>query len=879
MSEPRGLRHRIGSELSGIIRGHVLVLTSVLVVCALLLGYHLLRAHMAQQHVLISHKLGSELANAAYEMQVLATASLVGGALREGGRAHADLESLVTRLNANPVRHFMLLDERGHVFVAPGQDRGRLALGSAVLQQALASGAQAQALVATAEGTPLLVLMQPVQSAGERRALGFVVASIDAGALLRPIGMQRLAVSLSIGDAPLSPTPPRGLWLRDESSETLSSGDMNIAFRVLLVQPVLPVLVGGLLVACMAWLFGLWVLRRVRAWAWRFSGGMTARLEEVVVLCQKLLAGQGESAPPAWTPADEIDRVVHSLSQMMRTQRQLMDELATTSLVFETAADGIVVMDAQGLITRVNPALLRMSGFDRHEVQGRPSAWLYRMADRQGSGSTIARALERTERWSGEGLLARRSGSALAVSISVSRLPAGQGPPKGHVAVITDVSRLKAAEGRLRELAYRDALTRLPNLRAMTEQVRHRLRGDDSSFLLLFLDLDHLKAVNDTYGHEAGDWMIRGMAEHLQRQLPPGHLLCRRSGDEFLALVDADPAQPRDHWEPLLRRLTRATLSLPAGPLGVTATLGVVRYPQDAGNWHELQLYADVAMTAAKQQQRGSLAWYDSHLGQQVLRQRQIYKRLAQAVEQQIIEVHYQPVVDMVSGQVLAFEALARWRDPVLGEVRSHEFMAVAEQTELLHRLTAQLLSLILRDKQRLQQRFAGVVMAFNAPLSLFQDAWLVKFLAELAADDPQLLSCLQVELTEADVTSSLEQLQNPLQVLADMGVRLAIDDFGRGASSLSRLALYPVSCLKIDPSFVARLGQDRSWRIVEMIVHMARVLEIDVTAEGVHTERQREMLMRMGCRRGQGGLYAPALPLELALRLPDRLPMAPTAG
>ncbi len=868
----QSLRHRISTELIRLIRGYVMVISALLALLALLTVYFFKLNQLTHQQQLVTTKISTELANVAHEMQSLATSSLVWTGLTDSFGRDSYLAPLLSRFNRGNLRHFLILDYRGRVFLAPDLPRAESVIASPSVIQAVGRGDDGYGMVLSAEGAPTFVLVQRVMSPASPAPVGFIVGTLDANALTRELGLEDALVSFGIGDSQMLPPLATGLLMRERVSTVVSPGDLNIALNISLAHPVFKWIAGGFFIVLAVFLVGDLTLRRVVAWAQSFSASTVGRLDELVHYCQRVLAGSNPSQPALQGPRDEITQVVETLSAMLLQQRQVTDELRTTSLVFSTAAEGIIVTDRQGQVVDINPALLRMTGFSREEIIGQLAGTLYRESDLTAQAQEITDALKSQGRWSGETTFVHRDGRSIPSSVSVSRIRDDEGRSMGHVAVITDISRIKEAENKLRDLAYRDPLTGLPNFRMMAELVQQRLATTQAPFALLFVDLDHLKAVNDGYDHEAGDRMICGMAEHLQRGLPSGHLLCRRSGDEFIALIDLGDGADATSWQPLVERLTRTSVQLPSGELTVSATIGVARFPQDAQTWLELQVCADVAMNAAKQVQRGSVAWYDSRLGQRAVRHRLVQQRLVHAIEQQAIRVHYQPVVDLRTGELKGLEALARWTDPELGEVRPSEFIAVAEEAQLSDRLTMQLLQIILADQPRIQAQLPQAVLAFNASPRVFRGNQLVNFLTDLAEREPQLLSLLEIELTETDIASGEAQLLRHLQLIHGLGVRLVIDDFGTGYSSLARLAQFPIHCLKIDSSFVASMGTGRQTKIVELIVNLAQLLDLQVTAEGVETELQRQTLLRMGCKRGQGWLFAKAMPLEALLQIDNPL-------
>jgi len=618
-------------------------------------------------------------------------------------------------------------------------------------------------------------------------------------------------------------------------------------------------------VVLVAFALGLWNIRRIVTWSDRFSASTTRRLDQLLVDCQKLLAGEPVNSLDE-SVQDELSEVTRALAAMLRNQRKAADEMRTTALVFSTAAEGILVTDPQGHILDANPAFCRMTAYSRSELLGRRSGSLYRQVGRGDQSREMTRALKEHGRWTGETNFVDRHGNVIPTSVAISAIRDETGNTSGHVAVITDVSRLKEAENQLRNLAYRDALTGLPNFRLLTRQARDLLNSlplEGGRLAVLFFDLDKLKFVNDNHGHEAGDAMIKAMAAHLSEVLPAGHLLCRRSGDEFLAVVDLTPDGALHALRAALEAVNPVMVQFGHDQIPATATVGIARLPEDGRSWHELQICADVAMNEAKQTRRGSVMWYDAVLGAKRYRHRLIQTKLAQAIEQGVLQVYYQPEVDLRDGSIVGFEALARWTDPELGVIQPSEFIPISEDAHLSDQLTMLVASRVLRDKKELQARFPGVKVAFNAAPQVFRNADLLKYLSDQANEDPQALEGLEIELTETQVARDEASLMPQLQMLTALGVRLVIDDFGTGYSSLARLTQMPISRLKIDRSFVAGLNQARQDRIARLIVNMAQGLSLEVTAEGLEEPAQREALLGMGCHRGQGWLFAPALPMS----------------
>ncbi len=872
------LSRRISYQLMRIIRTYVILLTVLVMVIMVLAGFFYNRNEIEHERELVLTKVSTELINAGNEMQALASAPVVWTGLTDSFGRENYLEPLLLRFNRGADRHLVLLDYRGRVFLGAAETQPEVLAELPAVKSAVVEGRNGYGIHWTDGRAPRLVLVKRVMSPVAQAPVGFLVASIDTATLMRSLRIASgTALAFALGDGPLVPDPG-GRWALSARGEaTLQAGELEVPLRVWVGQPILGALALALATVLVALSLGLWTIGRVVRWARRFAEITTRRYDQLLEDCRRLLAGEpvqsiGVSSEGA---RDELSEVTEALTVMLQQQTQFTDELRKTSLVFSTSAEGILVTDPNGRIVDVNPALIIMTGYTREELIGRQSGTLYRSVAREDTSRAMADALDRDGRWSGETSFLARNGRVIPTSVSISRIRDDRGINQGNVAVITDVTRLKEAENKLRDLAYRDGLTGLPNYRRMSEEVRQlitRAEGTRQAFAVLFFDMDRLKFINDNFGHEVGDAAIKALAAHLRSCLPRGHLLCRRSGDEFIAVVDLPGVESRAFLQRTLERLNPIEVQVGDGVVPFSATVGVSRFPEDGKDWQSLQICADVAMNEAKQRRRGSVGWFDADLGRKVYRRRQIQGKLAQAIQDRAIEVHYQPEVDLRTGELIGFEALSRWNDPELGPIRASEFIEVAEEAHLMDAFTLLVVEAVLRDKERLRARFPGVPVAINVAPHVFLGDRLLKYLTARLDDAPSVLDGLEVELTESQIASGETNLLVQLQTLTGLGVRLVIDDFGTGYSSLSRLTQFPISRLKIDRSFVAGLEMARQAKIARLIVNLARVLDFEVTAEGVETEAQRAGLIEMGCLRGQGWLFAKAMPVSEALALASPL-------
>ncbi len=891
------LSRRISRQLVRILRTYVVLLTGLLMLIMLGGGWVYFRTEIRHQRDLVLTKVSTELDNAGDELRSLASAPILWTGLTDSFGRETYLEPLLARFNSGANRSLLLLDYRGRLFMAPTPSRaapsasgapdlqGAEAANLALVKAAVAEGRNSFGTVLGADGITRMVLVERVMSPMAQSPVGFLVAVLDADAFIRELSIDpEVRVAFALGSETLAP-PMDSFWhMTIVGRRQVDFGQVQAPLQVWLGQQLNGAIALMLATLAVTLALGWWTIRRVVTWSRRFAAGTTRRYEQLLVDCQRLLAGEpvNSVAPLPAGQHDELSDVTDALTAMLQRQKEATDELRKTSLVFSTSAEGILVTDAEGRIVDVNPALSAMTGYAHDELVGRQAGALYRSVGSDDTSRVMTQALERDGRWSGETSFLARNGRVIPTTVSISRIRDESGANQGTVTVITDVSRLKEAENTLRDLAYRDGLTGLPNFRRMSEDARtlfQRAGGTGHGFAVLFFDMDRLKFVNDSYGHEAGDVVIKALAAHLRASLPRGHLLCRRSGDEFIAIVDLPGGESRAYLQRILDQLNPLEVSLPnGGRLPISATVGVSRFPEDGHDWQTLMIRADIAMNEAKQRQRGSVGWFDAAMGQRQYRQRLLQTRLAQAIQDCAVEIHYQPEVDLRTGAVVGFEALARWADPELGVVRPSEFVAMAEEAHLIDALSQHVVQVVMRDKASLQARFPGARVAVNVSPSAFLGGRLLKFLGDQLDAGEAALEGLEVELTESHIASNEGVLLAQLQTLTGMGVRVAIDDFGTGYSSLSRLTQFPISRLKIDRSFVAGLELGRQSKIARLIINLARVLGFEVTAEGVETLSQQEMLLEMGCTRAQGWLFARALPLQQALALPAVLEPVPPA-
>ncbi|GAB3737350.1 hypothetical protein GCM10028794_19120 [Silanimonas algicola] len=550
------------------------------------------------------------------------------------------------------------------------------------------------------------------------------------------------------------------------------------------------------------------------------------------------------------------------------TQR-LADEarLKLAARVFESSLDAIFVTDARFRMVAANPTFERQTGWRSVEIEGKPAASLLSNVASRAEARAIRNALLREGFWQGE-LWARRSdGESYPCLLSLVRVVDDAGATLHLIGFAKDLSEAMAARQRIEELAFTDPLTGLPNrvlLRERFEMAINYAKRERGSFAVLFVDLDRFKQINDSLGHGFGDRVLIGVSERLQDCVRQVDTAARVGGDEFiliLAGVDAAGA------EVAARRILHA-ISQPVVvdemSFSLTVSIGIAMYPEDGTDADELTKNADSAMYAVKERGRADLRFYQRQMNIGLLSRMKLDHALRHALVEGALEVHYQPKFRIEDGRLIGAEALVRWTDPELGAVSPGRFIPVAEESGAIIPLGRFVLETTLAQLSQWWRAGLCVAVAVNVSALQFHQSDFVESIAEGLRRHGLPGEALELELTESILIADVEDAMRRLTALSALGVRLAIDDFGTGYSSLSYLKRFPIERIKIDRSFIADLpGSAESEAIVVAIIQMGRALRLSVTAEGVETEAQRELLHAAGCHEMQGWLMAPALTAE----------------
>ncbi|CAL8979877.1 putative signaling protein [Rhodoplanes serenus] len=443
--------------------------------------------------------------------------------------------------------------------------------------------------------------------------------------------------------------------------------------------------------------------------------------------------------------------------------------------------------------------------------------------------------------------------------------------PDGSVVhTFTDITKRWQAEARVARLAAEDPLTGLPNRRVFHAALEQVGRRDGArpvgpvahDHAVMFLDLDRFKVINDTLGHRIGDRLLQEVAQRLRGTVRESDVLARLGGDEFAVVVS--PVESRAAIEAMAKRLVETVgrpIEIDGHRICTTVSIGIAVGPQDGRGADELLMAADLALYAVKAERRGTHKFFHAAMTKEVNDRRRIEMELREAIARDQLALHFQPIVDLRSGTVTGFEALTRWHHPEHGLVPPNVFIPVAEDSGLILPLGEWALA----EACRRAVGWPGALrIAVNlSPVQLYAPD-LVDVVERTLAATGLPPERLELEITERVFLDDSDRTMRVLRRLKQAGVRIALDDFGTGYSSLSYLRSFPFDKIKIDRAFVLDLDDGSEHvAIVQAVVQMAGALGMTTTAEGVETERQREVLATLGCDQAQGHLFSPAVPIE----------------
>jgi diguanylate cyclase (GGDEF)-like protein/PAS domain S-box-containing protein len=531
-------------------------------------------------------------------------------------------------------------------------------------------------------------------------------------------------------------------------------------------------------------------------------------------------------------------------------------------LLFERNPVAMLVYDLEsGCIRAANASAADHFGYVIEELEGLPAAALFAEADR---GRAMAMLSVDSNGTDCEWQVQHRNGSVSEAVIS-TRLSQLEGYAATIVSVF-DITERRRIEQRMAHMARHDELTGLANRSHCREHLRHLLQNAavNETVTLALVDLDHFKAVNDTYGHHFGDALLTDAARRMQELVPADALLCRIGGDEF-AVIFRNSSRTQAE---IVSRSIITTLSQPfhvhGNVLHIGATIGFATSPYDSTDPETLLRYADLALYAAKGEKRGTCRSFESDMDAAAQEKTRLEIDFREALRTGQLQVHYQPLINLDTGSVECYEALLRWHHPVRGPVGPDIFVPLAEEIGLIDTVGRLVLHTACREAMKWPEH---IKLAVNVSPLQFRNGNLISTVINALTSANMAPERLELEITEAVL---MEKGPRPAAIIRNLrafGIGIVLDDFGTGYSSLSYLLNYPFTKIKIDKSFILNLEQETNSRaVIRAVIGLGQSLGVTITAEGIEREVVADYLRDEGCTQGQGYLFGRAMPAsELA--------------
>ncbi|WP_421869031.1 putative bifunctional diguanylate cyclase/phosphodiesterase [Motiliproteus sp.] len=561
----------------------------------------------------------------------------------------------------------------------------------------------------------------------------------------------------------------------------------------------------------------------------------------------------------------ELQRRNRAEAKLQASSRQL----TKLSQAVSQSPVAIFITDLAGTIEYVNDAFIRTTGLLREEAIG-AKPQLFRSAKNAGNLITeIENTMMQGGSWEGELINQRKDKTSYWVQSGISPVRNDEGQITHFLNIEEDISLRKAQANRIKHQANYDSLTELPNrflaMDRMSQAINVAIRHQQT-VVVMFVDLDNFKQINDSLGHDVGDQLITLAASRIRETVRQTDTVARYSGDEFL-IVLTDLANADD-----ASRVAEKVLSMLAAPyridgreLSLTASIGISLFPEDGQDPYELLRHADAAMFGAKDEGGNRYEYYSAEINRAAVERMEIEQRLRRALENDELYLEYQPLVDLATGKVCTVEALLRWNNPALGQIPPNQFIPLAEATGLILPIGDWVIREALTQLSDWnQQGLNDFKLSINISPRQFSSPTLTRTIAEQLHSHEIAGERLELEVTENLLMRNQQETKKTLKQLRDLGISLALDDFGTGYSSLSYLKSFSFDTLKIDRCFIKDLlehPQDQA--LVNATLTLADGLGLNTVGEGVETPEQRDYLRQQGLKVAQGYLYSRPLSPE----------------
>ncbi|MDP5141816.1 EAL domain-containing protein [Rheinheimera baltica] len=565
---------------------------------------------------------------------------------------------------------------------------------------------------------------------------------------------------------------------------------------------------------------------------------------------------------------DNVTKVIGTYSNITET-RANQEKARLFGEAFQQTRDWVVILDSHQRVIAANQSFTTAFGNIEQYLDQPRVHHLGISLKRRRFYTKLLRELQSGEHWQGEEQVITPDGRERPTLINISAIGEQQ-QQTFFVLVFTDITAQKMAEDELRYLANYDALTGLPNRALLMDRIYHGIdqaKRDKRSLALCFIDLDRFKQINDSLGHDVGDLLLKEVARRLTEALRDSDTVARLGGDEFVVLLEG--YKNEDNISHVARKMLTVVgepMQLATHTVGVSPSIGIAVYPDDAINATELLKHADVAMYHAKEAGRNNFQFFTEEMNEKAHMRLAKETRLRNALHNDEFINYYQPIINSQTRQVVGAEVLLRWQSAE-GMVSPAEFIPLAEELRLIINMTQQILERALSALKQWHNDGHQIYLSVNLSTQHLEQPALAEQTRALLKKYELPASCLRFEVTESALMRDHQSAIDTMLALSKLGVQLALDDFGTGYSSLKYLKELPIDGIKIDRSFVKDIGIDNSDEtIIEAMLSMAGSLGMYCVAEGVETEQQLAFFNRRGCYLIQGFLFAKPMPAEALL-------------
>lgn len=556
--------------------------------------------------------------------------------------------------------------------------------------------------------------------------------------------------------------------------------------------------------------------------------------------------------------------LITSQAGLAITNYLILEKLRIASKAINSINEGIMVTDAGGMITFVNPAVSKITGYSEEELLRQSPGILKSGRHTNQFYKELWGDLKRNDSWQGEIWNRKKTGEIYLQQQTITATKDEEGNLLQYSSVFFDITDQRHAEEKLEYQAYHDTLTNLPNRLLFSDRLKKaiaRSHRENTKLGVAFIDLDNFKVVNDSYGHAVGDQLLEEAAERLNKTLREGDTVARLGGDEFAILVE-NISHEKD-GAVILEKIIR-NLSIPYLLMGhempVTTSVGMSFYPDDGKDVVTLLKNADTAMYHAKENGKNHYQLFDQQMNKKIMQRMKMENGLRKAIEQGGLSMVYQPKVLIKTGEIVGWEALVRWKNHNGNPVPPDIFIPIAEQTGMILALGEQVFhSVCAQTKKWLDCGYQFEHSAINISARQIDRQDFPQFLDKCMCKYDLDPSYLCIEITESAIMHNISLAMINLQAIRAMGMRISMDDFGTGHSSLSNLKLLPIDELKIDKSFIDNVPEAKDDVIIVMaIAQMAKTLGLTIVVEGIETKTQLDFIESIGCHIMQGYYFSP---------------------